>query len=375
MANALLTNGWKVSTICWERGQTAATIIENSDLYKEYKINFEATTGSAYLIFRMPGLYLRIRRTLKLLDRYDAIVMTHFFLLPVATLIGTPRPKIFYDAPEYYCDDFLAYFGKFGSSLRPLVRLVEKILIQPIDKIFTIDSNRGWLAEYYNRLGKPAQVIWNLPDKAEEADPAEVDRLEKIYNDRNVVIYVGSIKFAKGIENILRAIPRIVINYPEVLFLFVGEIQGKKDEISSLVEKIGVSKHVRFKDKMKYQEMMAYVSISKVGLAVLQRGRNDLAGEGNCRKIFTYMQGGIPVLTTNVGQVGEFVSKNNIGVVIESDSIELLTEHVCNYLGSSEKCNMHGQNGRNKFESNYNWTNESFKFVREFNLVVDRQNR
>jgi len=178
-------------------------------------------------------------------------------------------------------------------------------------------------------------------------------------------------KLDKGIDIMLHSIPGVVEKYPNVLFVFIGQTQEYDNEIKSFLNKHQLDNHVRFEGKLEYREMMAHVKAAKLGLTILRSGRNDHAGRGNCRKVFTYMQGAVPQLVTDVGQVGDFVKDNEIGMVIEPDSVKAVTRGILQYLDDPQLREFHGKTGRRAFTDKYNWEEECGRFIAGFNQVMN----
>lgn len=83
---------------------------------------------------------------------------------------------------------------------------------------------------------------------------------------RRVMLTFGLLGPGKGIENVIRAIPEIVRNHPDLLYIILGAThphvrkqdgERYRESLVSLAQELGVSKHVRFEDRYVDQDELA----------------------------------------------------------------------------------------------------------------------
>jgi glycosyltransferase involved in cell wall biosynthesis len=363
MARTLADDGWRISVILWNRGQTTDNDTSEEWIDKKYIVNVEAGAGSPLILLKLPQFYARIYKQVNELHDLNAIFLTHYFLLPLALMLSSRSRSVLYDAPEYFCEDLTEYFGFARDIARPVIRVLERILTGNVDGISTIDTRNDWLKDYYERMNREAEIVWNIPALKDEPSEEELAFARQALAGKEVVTYVGSIKKIKGIDVVFQAIPLVLQRYPEVKFLFIGNLQEDKLDIETRIKSLGIEESVILKDFMPYSSMLAFLKMSTVALAVLQFRRNHLAGAGNCRKIFTYMQSGLPIVVSNVGSIGEFVDKNNIGISVTNDSVSETAITICKYLSNKKLAREHGSNGRSLFEEKYNWEMSSSNYL------------
>ncbi|MGH8581951.1 MAG: glycosyltransferase [Gammaproteobacteria bacterium] len=363
MARTLAHNGWEIDVVSWNRNWPKDQAVHEPWVSQWHCVPLAAGTGTAALVYKLPRLFRKVSRVVRTAGGAEAIFITHFGLLPLATLLRSYCARMLYDAPEYYCEDLLRYFGRLGWLARPVVRGAERAMLARVDAVLTIDSKNGWLADYYRRMNRPVHVVWNTPST--EDDPAESELLEAVRDlgAAKVVVYVGALKRDKGLEVMLRAIPVIKQRFPGARFLFIGGLQERRELIDRLLRDLGIGDVTIFKPPMPYRRMLAYLRASAVGLAVLLKGRNRLAGAGNCRKIFTYMQGGLPIVVSDVGSVGELVRAQACGVCIDGERPEAAAAAICAYLDDDGLAREHGRSGRQAFTERFNWERQAAAFL------------
>src|SRR5205814_5943006 len=110
------------------------------------------------------------------------------------------------------------------------------------------------LTSVYHVPGARVRVIpHGVPEVRRERDERPKDRLGLA--GRQVICTFGLINRGKGLEYMIEAMPRIVAEYPEAVYLIVGathpQVKRQEGEVyrESLVEKaeaLGVGAQVRF---------------------------------------------------------------------------------------------------------------------------------
>ncbi len=370
MARTLAQDGWEIDIVSWNRNWPKDQSVYEPWVSQWHCVPLTAETGTAALVYKLPRLFRKVIRVVRTVGGAEAIFITHLGLLPLATLLRSDCARVLYDAPEYYCEDMLRYFGRLGRLARPVVRIAERAMLAPVGAVLTIDSKNGWLADYYRRMNRPVHVVWNTPST--EDDPAESEVVEAVRDlgVAKIVVYVGALKRDKGLEVMLRAIPVIKQRFPSARFLFIGGLQERGELIDGLLRDLGIGDVTIFKPRMPYRRMLAYLRASAVALAVLQKGRNLLAGAGNCRKIFTYMQGGLPIVVSDIGSVGELVRAQRCGVCIDGERPEEAAAAICAYLDDDGLARDHGRSGRLAFTERFNWERQAAAFLEFINSPV-----
>lgn len=360
-----MRNGWRVSTIVWDRSAKMATDTDGKTV-----VSLPAGSQSAAMLLKMPLLYRRILGQLENL-RPDMLLITHYFLLPVAAMVSGSSTVKIYDAPEYFCMDMPDYFGPAAGTVRHAARLLERILIRPVHGVIAVDSRDSWFADYYRNMGKHVEVILNVPATSSSArDDSEgtVDRYGEI--NRKIVAYAGSLKASKGVLTALQAANLVRKQDESVLFEFIGPWQKGREKIEAEVNRLNLHDHVRFTGPCSYAKMLARLSRARVGLALLQGKRYEYSGPGNSRKIFSYMQAGIPIIASNTGVACSLVKETGCGTLVGADSPESIAEAISAYLADRNLALEHGASGRLAFEQTYNWEKEKQKFTNYINVLM-----
>ncbi len=363
MVRSLKENGWRVSVILWNRYEGYEESNSYCDLVDEWRrIELPAGKGKASLFTLMPQLYRLARQELETLGKVDLVSVSHVMLLPV--LASCRETLRIYDAAEYFVYDLSKYFRGLSALFRPLLSFMESRFLASVNGITLVDSRDDWLENHYRSVSSlPVQVLWNVPSR--DDDPEDQNHEEHRSDDpAPLVAYVGAFKASKGFDVMLNTIPLVVKDVPDVRFAFYGQSQRSRTAIEAELRSRDIENNVQILDALSYQDLLMELRSARLAIALLQGERNQLIGKGNSRKVFTYMQAGLPIVVSRSCKAANIVEENNCGITVESDAIESIAEGIVSLLKDRQLACELGRNGRRAFEEQYNWEIESRKYQR-----------
>lgn len=170
-------------------------------------------------------------------------------------------------------------------------------------------------------------------------DNFEDCHLSSINEYSHKILFMGRIGKRKGVYDILDAIPKILVGFPDAKFIFAGD--GEIDKAKKMVIEKGIQSNVEFvgwvrgclkKDYFKNADIYILPSYN----------------EGIPVSVIEAMAAGLPVVSTNVGGIPDAVSDNINGYLIEAGDITALTEKVTHLLEYTKIRNQMGISNRKK---------------------------
>ena len=224
-------------------------------------------------------------------------------------------------------------------------------------------------AEYVSNLykiEKPA-VIHNYPFyTGDESIKNKIDlhNICKIDKDEPILLYQGGIQQGRGLEQIVKAIPK----FKKGIVVFIGD--GKiKNNLKKLVEDTGVSNRVRFIDKVPVDELKYYTASAYLGFQVLNNVCfNHYSALSN--KLFEYIMSEIPVIACSFPEISRVVRDEEIGICIDSENPSSIARGVNTLLDDRGHYEIFKKNCK-KAKEKYNWDNEKKLFVNIYDEILN----
>jgi glycosyltransferase involved in cell wall biosynthesis len=180
------------------------------------------------------------------------------------------------------------------------------------------------------------------------------EKLLKKYNlptDSIIAVTCGRFVEQKGHRYLVEAAPEIVLKYPNIYFLFLGD-GPVRDKLESKINALDIKKHFilagmtnNVAEILFGCDLMIHPSIEEpFGIAILEA-----------------MRAGLPVIASKVGGIPEVVKENETGMLVEPKNISALYSAVNANLQSPLKMTQMGEAGRKRWTSHFS-----------FEVMIDR---
>jgi len=211
-----------------------------------------------------------------------------------------------------------------------------------------IDTNRT-RAVRFQRRGCDPVLVPNYP-------PLELLPLPQA--DRQPwLAWTGLVSRARGFEQLLPALVKVVRRYPEVRVRVIGEFDPRDDievRSRSFMRAQGIERNLEFLGSLSYQAMFAALRPCLAGLILLQPERgNDYTGQPN--KLFEFMGSGLAVVASDFPEIGPIVRECNSGWLVDPRSPEAIAEALLAVLQSPGLSRDRGEAGRQAVRARYHW--------------------
>lgn len=350
-----LSERHEVSVLAWNRSDGP---VESDD--RSTYVHVPAIEGRLTLLAYLPLVYWRF--LVALFDReYDVVHCTHFMLLPLAVLVGLIRDtRVVYDVYERHTIE-ISYYFPASTVVRQLLEVVENELCKLVDLVLTVDAPNDLLAERYRSVNDNIEVLYNVPEVDDEL-PQPTDSLRADYGDDDVLIYVGGISIAKGVLQMVQALDELRDERPDIRLLLVGTFKSGREQTFEFVDRRDLGDSVEHIEWVPYDEMMSYLAVADIGLALHQPDRKfQYVSTGTGRKFFTYMEAGLPIVGPEYEDVGAVVRETECGVLVDSTDTTAIVDAIEQLLDNPEDAREIGTRGREALEQRYNWANEKQK--------------
>jgi glycosyltransferase involved in cell wall biosynthesis len=218
---------------------------------------------------------------------------------------------------------------------RPLVALVElaqRASLAYADHALTVTSA---MRESLARRGIPREkvtVIVNAPDErlvAMGRRPEIVARANQMRRERGAsgtqrIVCHGTIERRYGIDLVVRAVARLVGDFPGLQFRLMGS-GDHVDEVLSLADRLGVAAHVAYLGFVPLDTMVA--ELLAADLTVVPMRRNAYSELVHTNKMFEYIAFERPVIASRLEAVAAYFPPDSL-LYFEPDNDADLAERV-----------------------------------------------
>ena len=159
-----------------------------------------------------------------------------------------------------------------------------------------------------------------------------------------VVLYLGRLKFHKGLEYLIESAK---LTDPDIKYLIVGE-GDFEPHLKEIVERFGVKDRIIFAGRVPNSEIPKYYCASDVFI-LPSITRLEAFG----LVVIEAMACGKPVIISNIPGVSENITDGEEGLIVEPTNPKDIAKKI-NYLMKNEKIRLKmGAKGRKKVEQNY----------------------
>ncbi len=151
----------------------------------------------------------------------------------------------------------------------------------------------------------------------------------------------------KGIDTVIRALPRVLSVVPDAFYVVVGE-GNDQARLERLAQESNVRDRVLFLGEQSLRDLKEYYSRC---CAFVMPSRQ----EGFGIVFLEAMAFGRPIVGGNHGGTPEFVQDGVTGFLVEYDRVDVLADRLIRLLQDEELCRQMGDAGRRTVEANFSF--------------------
>lgn len=260
------------------------------------------------------------------------------------------------------------------KTFRPISRKLIKYACNSVDAAIV---QSDCLKSQFNGLVKEEKVFV-IPNTVDNLFQ-NLDRSKLSSNPQ--VLFFGHLTKAKGYTDIVKVIPKVAEHFPEVQFVFCGNIRRGEPGVryNQLTKERIVyedpfdveAEILNTKYRNNYKNLGIVSGDDKLNL-IRQSWLFLLPSysEGFSRSVLESMAAGLPILTTPVGANKDVIKNDYNGVLINPGDLNSLEKNLIRLLGDQELRNMLAQNGKITFENEFEETKVVDRYVNLFNSLM-----
>ena len=315
---------------------------------------------------------------LKRLPQISNIGLTLKAVLKLPKIIKKYRIQIIYGETHVFPIIFLSYFLNLIILKRPMFISVQgrfniglwAILEKIFDKIITkhfyykIDKFICSSTSLRNRLLK---LKFNIKKLTVIPNGVDINLFQKIPNanyfgkyltkiDQKKVLFLGRLDIQKGVEYLIKAIPKVIKDYSNVHFFILGN--GHLEEsLKSLALKLKIFNQTTFLNSVPLEKLpYVYSSADYLCLPSLH--------EGFPSTIVQALSIGLIIIASNVEGIPDIIEENENGFLIEPGNVEQLSKKIIEALTlEQEKIDLIRKKNMKLIKQKYSWEIISYQLL------------
>lgn len=234
-----------------------------------------------------------------------------------------------------------------------VLRTYEKKLMNRSDALIAVSKYTvNELTNLYGINENKIHVIYNGVD-IERFKPrpnrAELRKELGVEEDKKIILFVGRLYHRKGLETLLTSVPPVLKEFSNVQFVISGTGFKKKEEsLKKLAKELDIQDHVTFLGYVPDEKLPDLYSTSDIFVLPAIYENFPFA-------ILEAQSTALPVISTGVGGIPEFLVDNDNGFVIEPRDPEQLTQKVLALLQDPQRAAKMGKRGRELIKQKLDW--------------------
>ncbi len=309
---------------------------------------------------------MRIAAQLNKIEKFDVV---HSQFADHAGFAGAITSRILRRPLVLTVHGYDVYYSKelgYGIGTTWLGRIYVSFILKSTDKIYPVSNalKKQCITKWYINP-KKLEVLHNgfcIQGLPEEDD---LNRFKSILNidDKKVILSVSSLIKRKGQQNIIRALPAVIKEVPDAVFILVGE-GPYLPELEQLIKELRLKSYVRMTKRfVDRSELPMFLSICDVFVLV-----SVLESFG-----IVYLEAlalGKPVIGSRGEGDEDFIVDSENGFLVDPANTDELAEKIVALLQDKSLRISMGEKGKKAVTEDYLWKHNVEKLVGMYEEVI-----
>ncbi len=258
--------------------------------------------------------------------------------------------------------DVKPHYERFVSR----ASFIKRSLQIPHRLIVHYEGGKRQLVDYWGVCADHIDVIpHGITRLQNPPDPTDARKKLNLPSDRQIILFFGGIRPNKGLDILLKALEIVKSCNQQVLLVIAGGLLGRFnfEPYSDMIRKSDLSEYVQTFIKFIPEEEVDYFFAAS-DLVVLPYLKFE-AQSGVLLRAYAHKK---PVVVSDIGAMGELVSSDKVGLVVEPGAVEPLAEAVTNALDSLDKFQSHYSP---ELEEKYSWKHIAELTMRSYQAAIN----
>ncbi len=230
-------------------------------------------------------------------------------------------------------------------------KIITKYIYEKLKRIICVSNSLKNRFLKFKINKKKIIVIPNGVDTSEFTRQTHSQFLDRYLNDKKDykrVVFVGRLDKQKGVEYLIRAIPKVIKKYKEVHFFILGN-GNLEIELKNLVRELNIKLYVTFINFIPLKKMPEFYSSADIFCL-------PSIHEGFPLSIAEALSIGLIIVSSAVEGIPEAIIENENGFLVEPTNIKQLSDKLIKALNlNKEQVSYIRENNVKLAKSKYSW--------------------
>lgn len=306
---------------------------------------------------RWAKLFFIVRHIVKK-EKIEQIMVHHVLPAGYVALLMKKFSRIPFTVFFHGTDVFMASRTPWKKNkLRMIVNHAERL-------VFDSNSLRQRFLQLFPQLESKTAIVYPCVDPAflENPSPEQIDELRHRYAlvGKRVLLSVARLADGKGFFHIIRYLPALLRQVPNLVWVIVGD-GPRKSEILAELQKQNLQHVVRFVGEVAHDQLPPYYALADVFVLLTHPNHGREEGFG-----LVFLEAGalgIPVVAGQGGGVTEAVLHEHTGLVVDSNNEQAVVEAIVRLLKNPEQGKAMGVRAQQRIEEEFQWSEQVKKLL------------
>lgn len=262
-----------------------------------------------------------------------------------------------------------------GNDLRfVMVNWADRLAVRIVlAKVSLMLANSTFTAERIKRVGYAGKVVVLHPgvDTARFHPHWDTKEIKKQYalEGKKILITVARLTRKKNIHGILKALPIVIKQIPNLVYLIVGQGE-EEDQLKRLTIELGIESFVRFMGHVDNSKLSPFYNIGDLFIMPSYEAEGTCDIETFGISFIEANACGKPVIGGQSGGMTDAVVDGETGLLVDPHNVKELATAITRLLKDEELARQLGENGRQRVERELSWDKVGERLERYLESVV-----
>jgi glycosyltransferase involved in cell wall biosynthesis len=373
----LISRGYEVHLACSSRSKEL-----ESEKYKGFHIHRLPLSPLWFklsaLVLILPAYLRKWTRFAEKLQKTFDFNIVHIHDLPLSKVGFRLQEKfglkLVCDQHEYYSNWIVdtAHYNTFSGRIVKFLsrwKNYERRALLKADLVITVaEPLREQYISEYQLSAEKVITLPNTPSKEVFVQNKVDEKLFPEYKENFVLLYFGGLDILRGIDNIIKAIPAIILEIPNFKFVIAGKTSGGYDPVRTSIE-MKVEEYVDYLGWLDIQQLPSLIAMSNLGVFTPPSDRTEI-NKTIATKNYQFLVMNKPILVGKAIYMKEFTEKNGIGLSIDEENTEEIANAIIDFASDKGK-QKRMVDQCSKIGPEYYWENTAKSLISGYKKLID----